>query len=105
MLTHRDYAGPHRRVSFLAWDRDLGNVGQKLSGHGCAGEDHDAGADVGDELEVGVVVQHDKVPRFGNRGHEPVHEREGPMLATGGESGLDLKGPSVIGLGRGHGRE
>jgi hypothetical protein len=30
--------------------------------------------DFGDELEVGVVVQHDEVPRLSGSGHEAIHE-------------------------------
>jgi hypothetical protein len=62
-------------------------------------------ADLGDSLEVGVVVQDDQAARLGDSSDRGIHEGQGAMLAALGPRGLDLERSAVVGIGRRYGRE
>ena len=55
--------------------------------------------DLGDDLEIRVIVKHDQIAGLGDRGNEAVNERNSPMLAPRREGSLDLQSPTVIGVG------
>jgi len=52
-----------------------------------------------DELEVGVVVQHDQSAALGHRGHEGVDQRDRPVTASAHEAALNVECAPEIALG------
>lgn len=54
--------------------------------------------DICNELEVRVIMKHDKVTSLGNRGDKTIDERDGSMLSSGRKCALYFNSPSMIGV-------
>ena len=60
---------------------------------------------LGDQLEICVVVEHGEIVSLRHRGHEGINQRERSVLAPDGQGCLDLEAPSMVGLVRWQGIE